>query len=42
MYRNKESIWKEVLLPILLNPDVIDANKDFFHPIPVASAINCF
>ena len=29
----KESIGKEVPLPFLLNPDVIDANKDFFDPM---------
>ena len=36
------TIGKEVLLLFLLNPDVIDANKDFFDPIPVGSATNCF
>ena len=29
----KESTGKEVLLPFSLNPDVIDANKNFFDSV---------
>ena len=32
-----ESIGNEVLLPFLLNPNVIDVNKAFFDPVS-----NCF
>ena len=34
------SIGKEVVLPFLRSPDVIDANKDFVDPVFVAFATN--